>query len=350
MNEIDRYIQDVMHNIHAPAAGRERIEGDLRAHLQEAVQAGESPKVVLTRMGSPTEVAAEFMSEIPLPYASIWLRLAAYVVDLAVIFTAAGALALVGAALFVNVPKNPVSWEWIAGGLMTVAAISCFLAALGIFLLYFPILEGRFGQTVGKRLVGLVVLKENGLSISYKDAFLRRLPFYFSFGALDALFVFFTRKRQRAFDIVARTVVVREATARYAAAVVASLAVLFVIVLLGFGFALRASQIREGWSGYNRPGEIAYTYTRFTSTERGDIQAKAGQTILLAYQATVSSGSLNLRVENPSRNVVWLVRLGASPDNYRDSVPIPAGQTGHYTILIEGQDTAGGFDVSWQKR
>jgi uncharacterized RDD family membrane protein YckC len=82
---------------------------------------------------------------------------------------------------------------------------------VGGILLYFPILEGRFGQTVGKRTLGLRVLKENGLPIGYKEAFLRRISYYLEGGlVIDALFIPCTQKRQRAFDIVARTIVIRE--------------------------------------------------------------------------------------------------------------------------------------------
>ena len=81
-------------------------------------------------------------------------------------------------------------------------------------MLYFPILEGRFGQTLGKRLLGIRVLHESGLPIGFKEAILRRLPFYFDFWPIDGLFVLFTAKKQRAFDIVARTVVVRETSER----------------------------------------------------------------------------------------------------------------------------------------
>ncbi len=98
----------------------------------------------------------------------------------------------------------------LGAALITGAVGATPLIAGGIFLLYFPILEGRFGQTLGKRLLRLHVLKETGLPIGYKEAFLRRLSFYFDFIAVDALFIPFTRKRQRAFDIIARTVVVRE--------------------------------------------------------------------------------------------------------------------------------------------
>jgi uncharacterized RDD family membrane protein YckC len=56
----------------------------------------------------------------------------------------------------------------------------------------------------------LWVLKENCLPIGYTEAFLRRLSYYFEIMAVDALFIPFTPKRQRAFDIVARMVVIRE--------------------------------------------------------------------------------------------------------------------------------------------
>jgi uncharacterized RDD family membrane protein YckC len=71
------------------------------------------------------------------------------------------------------------------------------------------LLEGRFGYTPGKRLLGLRVLGEDQLPVGYKESVLRRLSFYFNILPVDALFIFFTAKKQRAFDIVARTIVVR---------------------------------------------------------------------------------------------------------------------------------------------
>ena len=100
---------------------------------------------------------------------------------------------------------------YIAGAAAIGVALGVAMWALGVGLLYFPLLEGRYGQTAGKRLLELRVLKESGLPIGYKEAFLRWLPYYFEMLPVDALFILFTARRQRAFDIVARTVVVREA-------------------------------------------------------------------------------------------------------------------------------------------
>jgi len=117
---------------------------------------------------------------------------------------------LLGIALANLVPHEPRGWDYALGAALIAAVIGCGLAAVGVIILYFPIQEARFGQTVGKRLCGLRVLRENGLPIGYREAFLRRLSFYFDVLVVDALFIPFTAKRQRAFDIVARTVVIRE--------------------------------------------------------------------------------------------------------------------------------------------
>lgn len=210
MNEIDRYVRNVLRNIQAPPHERARIEADLRAHLQEALETGESAEAVLERMGNPEEVAAEFMEGVTLHYAGFWLRLVAFVID--AVICAAVALPLTGLAITLSnaVPQEPQGADYVLGAVLIVLAIGAVIAVVGILLLYFPILEGRFGQTVGKRLLRLRVVKETGAAIGFKEAFLRRLSFYFDFIGPDALFVPFTAKRQRAFDIIARTVVIRE--------------------------------------------------------------------------------------------------------------------------------------------
>jgi uncharacterized RDD family membrane protein YckC len=148
------------------------------------------------------------MSQVRLEYAGFWIRLLAFAVDLALLILSAGILAVVAVWASNRVPPSPQGLDYVTGALWIALAVSCALSTVGIILLYFPILEGRFGWTPGKRLFGLHVLKENGLPIGYKEAFLRRISFYFEVLPVDALFILFTARRQRAFDIVARTVVV----------------------------------------------------------------------------------------------------------------------------------------------
>lgn len=214
MNEVERYIQNVLSSIHASPQERARVEADLRSHFQEALAAGESATRIIGRMGDATQVAEAFMADVTLRYAGFWARLGAFFIDVALCAAAASPMAFLGVLLSNVVPQAPIGWDYAIGGVVIAMAVSLWLGAASVFLLYFPILEGRFGQTIGKRSLGLRVLNENGLPIGFKGAFLRRLPFYFDFLPVDALFVFFTAKRQRAFDIIARTVVVHDRPSR----------------------------------------------------------------------------------------------------------------------------------------
>jgi uncharacterized RDD family membrane protein YckC len=58
--------------------------------------------------------------------------------------------------------------------------------------------------------MGIRVIGEEHVNIGLGTAFLRRLSFYFEMLVPDALFIPFTKKKQRALDILAKTVVVRE--------------------------------------------------------------------------------------------------------------------------------------------
>jgi uncharacterized RDD family membrane protein YckC len=210
MATIESYLHEVMRNIHGSGEAEERFANDLRAHIQEALAGGEPLADILNRMGSPEEVAAGFMAEKPLQYAAFGQRAAAYILDFCVMLVATGILAGIGAGIGNFTPQHPSGVTTALGALTITLAALFVLAGVGVMFLYFPILEGRFGQTAGKHVFHLRVLKENGLPIGYKEAFLRRLAFYFKFFPVDALFVLFTEKKQRAMDIVARTVVVQE--------------------------------------------------------------------------------------------------------------------------------------------
>ena len=53
---------------------KQRIEADLRAHFLEAEAAGEQAEAVISRLGTPAELAAEMMSQVKLVYAGFWRR------------------------------------------------------------------------------------------------------------------------------------------------------------------------------------------------------------------------------------------------------------------------------------
>ncbi|MGD0806200.1 MAG: RDD family protein [Anaerolineales bacterium] len=209
-NLADQYVQKVMDLIYGPEADRARIETDLKSHLQEGLAGGEDMAALVERMGDPRQVAAEFMQEVPLVYAGFWRRLAAFLVDMIVIILFGGLAAVLTISLSNVVPQHPLGLlENILGGIVILFVLISANACIAIILVYFPLLEGRFGQTLGKRLFGLVVRSEDGLPAGYGKAILRRISFYFEILPIDALFIPFNPKHQRGFDILARTIVVR---------------------------------------------------------------------------------------------------------------------------------------------
>jgi uncharacterized RDD family membrane protein YckC len=77
------------------------------------------------------------------------------------------------------------------------------------------VLEGAYGQTVGKMAVKIKVLREDGSKIDYADSAARNilrpidaLPYVIPY-LLGAILIWSSDKRQRLGDRVAHTVVVR---------------------------------------------------------------------------------------------------------------------------------------------
>ncbi|MFB6301081.1 MAG: RDD family protein [Halobacteriales archaeon] len=86
-----------------------------------------------------------------------------------------------------------------------------FLAAAGLWAVYSAVLEWLFGQTVGKRLIGLVVVTKDGerpspIAILLRNALraIDALVFY----VIGFLVILFTDRKQRVGDLVAGTIVV----------------------------------------------------------------------------------------------------------------------------------------------
>ncbi|MBC7079421.1 MAG: RDD family protein [Methanothrix sp.] len=77
-----------------------------------------------------------------------------------------------------------------------------------VFIGYFTYLEWTKGQTLGKSIVGIKVIKENGSPCDLTAAFIRTIFRYID-GLVLYLVVFFTAKKQRIGDMVAKTVVVK---------------------------------------------------------------------------------------------------------------------------------------------
>ena len=198
MNDLDRYIDEVMKQLIATQEDKDRLAADLRAHYAEAEAGGAEPGRILEGMGKPDDVAAAFNAEQEFRYAGFWQRVVAFSGDF-------GVLLLISLPFVVVIPRlAPVFEDGVVWLVAMIVALNVLLTS------YFPLLEARFGKTLGKHIIRIRVVRENGAPTGIGRAFLRRLSLYLDILFVDALFIPFTEKKQRGFDIVAKTVVVRE--------------------------------------------------------------------------------------------------------------------------------------------
>jgi uncharacterized RDD family membrane protein YckC len=105
---------------------------------------------------------------------------------------------------------HPRPWEW-DGTLPNVAAN--LLYGVGV-LLYFVVLEGYFGQTLGKMVAGIQVVREGigsapGLGAAIIRTVLRLVDGLFGY-AVAFIVVLASEKRQRIGDMAAQTLVIRK--------------------------------------------------------------------------------------------------------------------------------------------
>lgn len=206
MTAIDEYVRQVMEHVPAASPERSRIQLDVRVHLQEAAAAEESMQEAINRMGDPREVALAYLADAPVRFAPLGRRTAAFLIDVGL-----GLVVLVAIAALVGLCALTLG---VAGSVELPQSIGVlFLAPIAIAILllsvaYFPVLEWRYGQTLGKWLLGIHVVKENGLRLGLMEAIVRRIPFFLEFFWIDAIVAFLTDRKQRAFDLVAGTIVV----------------------------------------------------------------------------------------------------------------------------------------------
>ena len=96
----------------------------------------------------------------------------------------------------------------------TSQSVSQGLTYLVVFLLYFTLLEGYLGQTVGKMLLGIKVIREDngevpGLGSGALRTILRLVDGLFGY-LVGFIAVMASAKRQRLGDMAAHTLVVRK--------------------------------------------------------------------------------------------------------------------------------------------
>jgi len=130
--------------------------------------------------------------------------------------------------------------------------------------------------------------------------------------------------------------------------VLAILPVFLCILVLSGCSGSSGPELRTGWIGTSGANEMVYKYATFRGSEEGTVHVEAGETVVLAYAATVDKGTLTIQVQSPGDETLWETTLMASVDEQQ--VDVLAPETGTCHILVIGDETGGRFAVSWTVR
>ena len=199
MNADQVYIDQVIAQLPLDAALRMQVEMELRSHIAERVEHGQSVDQALRQLGDPVVLAESYLAAIPLIAAPFWPRAAARLID------AFGVLALIAMPIIALVAFT----LWRKEGFLIPIAIMVTIFVVSILGALYPVIaEYRYGKTVGKHLMGLRVVRESGARISFGQSVVRQLPMLTQVWWIDMLFALFTDKHQRAFEILSKTRVV----------------------------------------------------------------------------------------------------------------------------------------------
>jgi uncharacterized RDD family membrane protein YckC len=125
-------------------------------------RAGESAIRVIHDIEGWAEVADVHRKENKLPLASIKQRIGAFLIDFAIM------LAITTAIILVPVLLSLSTSSFLNGGISTLLFIT-----IGLLWLYSTLLEGFNGQSIGKRVIGLKVVRTDGKKMSYDHAAVR---------------------------------------------------------------------------------------------------------------------------------------------------------------------------------
>jgi len=199
MTTAEDYIGRVLDHMPRATPLRSQIALELRGHIAERVANGQSLDDVVCQLGDPSTLAESYLSAVPLVSAPFWRRAAAKILDV---------LSLLVVVLVVVVPMVWLLWYFEYEFLLVWVPILTLLFVNLLFLVYTVVAEWQWGQTLGKRLLGLRAVRESGARVSVGQAVMRHLPVFLQVFFIDAFFALFTDKHQRAFELLSKTRVV----------------------------------------------------------------------------------------------------------------------------------------------
>ncbi len=143
-------------------------------------------------------------------YAGVLHRILAVIIDHVILGIVALIIAMplgFSTMMFSVASVNPMAmaanmFSWMAFGVVIFI----------IWLLYFPYFESKTGQTLGKKVMGIKVTKEDGKALTFGDALIRTvLRIIDGLGGyvLGLIVILVSQKKQRIGDMAAKTIVVK---------------------------------------------------------------------------------------------------------------------------------------------
>lgn len=143
-------------------------------------------------------------------YAGVGSRIVAIIIDTIILIVIASVITIpfgLSGALFSQMTMGGSMANFLTSGLFSTLGLVNFI----LWILYFTYFEGTSGQTLGKKAMGIKVVKERG-KLTYTDAFIRtilRIIDAIGFYILGLIVVLVSEKKQRIGDLAAHTIVVK---------------------------------------------------------------------------------------------------------------------------------------------
>ena len=193
------YINQVVARLPRVASLRSQVAMELQSHIAERVEHGQTVNEALRQLGDPVTLAESYLAAIPLVPATFWQRGAAKIIDFLAFACVCGPIVwLLWRTAALVIPQ----------GFIFPVMIIVVVILISAGCLYPLIAEYVWGETLGKHLMGLRVVRESGGRISFGQSVVRQLPMFLQVFWIDVMFALFTEKHQRAFELLSKTRVV----------------------------------------------------------------------------------------------------------------------------------------------
>ncbi len=212
MDPIDGYIKEISDLLPYPNNQKTPVLEELRKDVQDAMESEKRPPSVV--FGSPIEVAKNisFAQDWGYKNASWLVRFVAFIID--IILTLGVFVSF--AVLRFLISESEMTYWYLWHKDFTFGFLFVSIPVIAFLLSYFVIMEKSYSTTLGKRLLGLTVVDESGIRITWNQSLIRnftKVPVLTTFLPFDLLFGILSEKtqgrKQRVLDFVAGTNVIQ---------------------------------------------------------------------------------------------------------------------------------------------